>query len=194
MALRQEQQDPVTPSRRRITGLILMAMIVLGSLLVSSGVGSAYSCSGDYIADGTDWRDNQWFGDECSDKVGEMVRAIQVIVAESYPYCDPGDDDGWWGPNTKSGVICFQDYKGLTPDGIVGPNTWGQRATTPHTGLISELTGSGSGGGIYWFRTDWADDRFYFVVSTQYWYLFKYSCYDEYTLLHAGGPTYGGCT
>ena len=33
--------------------------------------------------------------------------------------------DGNFGPNTKAAVIEFQNDKTLTPDGLVGPDTWG---------------------------------------------------------------------
>ncbi|MXV18533.1 peptidoglycan-binding domain-containing protein [Deinococcus xianganensis] len=32
--------------------------------------------------------------------------------------------DGSFGPSTESAVKSFQTSKGLTADGIVGPNTW----------------------------------------------------------------------
>jgi len=34
--------------------------------------------------------------------------------------------DGIFGPNTQAAVIAFQRIFGLTPDGIVGPLTWGR--------------------------------------------------------------------
>jgi hypothetical protein len=36
---------------------------------------------------------------------------------------DPGAVDGAWGPKTQAAVIQFQKDKGLSQDGIVGPNT-----------------------------------------------------------------------
>ena len=36
---------------------------------------------------------------------------------------DPNGVDGMFGPGTESAVIAFQKSKGLTPDGMVGPNT-----------------------------------------------------------------------
>lgn len=36
---------------------------------------------------------------------------------------DPNGVDGMFGPGTEAAVIAFQKSKGLTPDGMVGPNT-----------------------------------------------------------------------
>jgi len=36
---------------------------------------------------------------------------------------DPNGVDGTFGPGTEAAVIAFQKSKGLTPDGMVGPNT-----------------------------------------------------------------------
>ncbi|URZ05236.1 Ig-like domain-containing protein [Clostridium felsineum] len=37
-----------------------------------------------------------------------------------------GNADGWFGQNTKNAIIKFQSAHGLSPDGIVGTNTWGK--------------------------------------------------------------------
>src|SRR5215510_7445548 len=36
---------------------------------------------------------------------------------------DPNGVDGTFGPGTEAAVKAFQQSKGLTPDGMVGPNT-----------------------------------------------------------------------
>jgi uncharacterized protein (TIGR02594 family) len=89
---------------------------------------------------------------------------------------DPGEIDGIWGRNTIAAVKHFQQQKGLTPDGIVGPRTtkalFGAKTPAVITnagseGLIlpwyeeakqlrgtKEIVGNGSNPVIL----DWADD------------------------------------
>lgn len=53
---------------------------------------------------------------------GESVKQIQSALAfGGYLQTSP---DGIYGPLTKQAVQRFQSDKGLTIDGIVGPNTW----------------------------------------------------------------------
>ena len=49
------------------------------------------------------------------------VRSLQQLLrARNHPVAVDGD----FGPMTESAVKAFQQSKGLTADGIVGPNTW----------------------------------------------------------------------
>jgi hypothetical protein len=124
-----------------------------------------------------------------------MLRAVQVIITESWPFvgdeelCGWPDDDGYWGPITKAAVACYQSYRGLSPDGVVGPMTWGAHDPT-HYALMGEIHYTGSSGGKAWYKTDWTYDRFYRLTSTQYWYIFKYSHPSQYTGMWAAGPDY----
>lgn len=53
---------------------------------------------------------------------GTDVKALQFLLkARTF---SAGDVDGVFGPDTKKAVEKFQRAKGLTVDGIVGPNTW----------------------------------------------------------------------
>jgi len=53
---------------------------------------------------------------------GNAVYALQrLLLNAGY---SPGTIDGAFGTNSKNAVIAFQGAKGLTKDGIVGPNTW----------------------------------------------------------------------
>jgi hypothetical protein len=54
---------------------------------------------------------------------GENVRTVQYLVtAQGHPTAV----DGVFGPATKTAVEAFQSSRGLSADGIVGPQTWPQ--------------------------------------------------------------------
>ena len=54
---------------------------------------------------------------------GEDVKAVQYLVtAHGHPTWVDGD----FGPATKAAVQAFQSSRGLSADGIVGPQTWPQ--------------------------------------------------------------------
>ena len=134
------------------TSRVLVAFaIVIATVAFSAPPAFAYNCYYDPWADGESWEDNRWWADGCYDKRGEMLRAVQLIVNETYTGqgCWAGTPDGKWGPTTRSGVICYQAWKGLTADGIVGGGTWGRRTHSPYTGLMSELN-------LFYVTSDWA--------------------------------------
>lgn len=54
---------------------------------------------------------------------GNEVRELQRLLLE-WGY-NPGPIDGIFGARTEQAVLQFQRDQGLTPDGIVGPKTWG---------------------------------------------------------------------
>lgn len=49
--------------------------------------------------------------------------------------------DGKFGPGTKAKVVAFQAANGLTPDGIVGDNTWSKLFTSAERSVIRFQTG-----------------------------------------------------
>lgn len=58
---------------------------------------------------------------------GDFVKELQGylnIAADRYPNINKLNVDGIFGPKTKAAVIEFQKLNDLTPDGIVGTNTW----------------------------------------------------------------------
>jgi peptidoglycan L-alanyl-D-glutamate endopeptidase CwlK len=66
------------------------------------------------------------------DSHGADVVALQrALKARGF---DPGVPDGDFGPGTEAAVIAFQKSEGLTPDGIVGPQTL-DRLGMPATAL-----------------------------------------------------------
>jgi hypothetical protein len=75
---------------------------------------------------------------------GAAVVELQTKL-NSHGAQPPLDTDGIFGPLTRNAVIAFQSSKGLVPDAIVGPLTWGELDKTPGGG--GGNGGGGSGGG-----------------------------------------------
>ena len=72
---------------------------------------------------------------------GDQVRVIQYYL-DVIGYFDPAVPvvpiDGVFGPETRQAVIDFQTSQGLTPDGIVGRNTW-NRMTAVYDDITRNL-------------------------------------------------------
>lgn len=56
--------------------------------------------------------------------VSEIVRAAQMLLIGRGWRCGPWGADGEFGPDTEDGVKRYQRSRGLTVDGIIGPETW----------------------------------------------------------------------
>src|SRR4051812_18385214 len=70
---------------------------------------------------------------------GSAVAQLQNLLRSKG--FNPGASDGVFGPKTRAAVIAFQRARGLTADGIVGPQTW--RALTSGSTAASVSTGGG---------------------------------------------------
>lgn len=58
---------------------------------------------------------------------GQQVRQLQYmlrVVSRFIPAVPSVNIDGIFGPATRAAVIAYQNFSGLSPDGIVGPVTW----------------------------------------------------------------------
>ena len=82
---------------------------------------------------------------------GSQVRRIQFwlsIVADFYPSLPKVSVDGIFGSATERAVRAFQQYFGLTVDGIVGPNTW-NKIYEVYTSSMAGVLPSGGVPGTY---------------------------------------------
>lgn len=66
------------------------------------------------------------------DDQGEPVRDIQDRLFALGFFASDRDRPGVFGEATRRAVVAFQDSKGLTPDGIVGPQTWSALVAAGH--------------------------------------------------------------
>ena len=55
-----------------------------------------------------------------------LTGADVVFVQKFIGPAKAGAADGDFGPNTRDGVLWYQRMRGITADGVVGPNTWAQ--------------------------------------------------------------------
>ena len=81
-------------------------------------------------------------GDQSDD-----VRRVQEILAEGGYYTGP--IDGVFGPDSEAAVRAYQEAHGLTVDGVVGPETWGNMHGDPQypnnsTGALGPKSSSGN--------------------------------------------------
>jgi peptidoglycan hydrolase-like protein with peptidoglycan-binding domain len=61
-----------------------------------------------------------------SDQQSVLIRSVQAgLRSLNYGQPDPVEATGFFGAVTERAVRSFQERKGLTVDGVVGPQTWG---------------------------------------------------------------------
>jgi Putative peptidoglycan binding domain len=117
------------PKRNR---LIQVALALAFVLLVSACGGDSDSGSSDSGGDSgsssespssgdSDSGDANSGGSDSSGPSSDEVKAIQTGL--NTVGCYTGEVDGDLGPNTEAGIRAFQAAKGLTVDGVVGPQT-----------------------------------------------------------------------
>jgi hypothetical protein len=66
--------------------------------------------------------------------VGQVVKELQTLLNKIQSALGRISEDGSFGQKTRLRVIEFQRSCGLTPDGIVGPGTWGRLLGTNGSG------------------------------------------------------------
>lgn len=106
------------PIARRLASTLAATVLAAGGVvattaLASSPADAAGSCvSYNYSQGGTS---------TCISYIQQMVNWQNNAYGVSAPHLAI---DGAFGPQTKAAVVAFQRNRGLTADGIVGPQTW----------------------------------------------------------------------
>jgi len=103
--------------RRLLAGPLVLIVMLTATMLASVPAGQAYS--------------GAFFHTQSTGNRGIDVQAIQYLLQQ---HGHSVTADGIFGSGTQSAVKSFQSSKGLTADGIVGPQTWGALAVTLRQG------------------------------------------------------------
>jgi hypothetical protein len=116
-------------------GVSLLACLLFTTHTTVPSIAHANGCN--TVAEGYHTKfSNSWpdWSNNCTVSEGNIsnfVYAIQLVLNESGTNdpqtgntCNAGTPDGNFGQNTYNAVVCFQKAMSLSPDGIVGPQTW----------------------------------------------------------------------
>jgi peptidoglycan hydrolase-like protein with peptidoglycan-binding domain len=106
----------------------------LGVVLLAGLMFTSYTNVGTAHASGCNNPATYSWSNNCQISEGNIsnyVYAIQNTIYETH-LCGTLTVDGNFGPITEAAVECFQKAKGLSQDGIVGPQTWGALYKTLH--------------------------------------------------------------
>lgn len=166
-----KKQNPM--KKRALVRLLIMVVLTVAAVLVAPGTALAVSPAACNTTATSSWTNN------CTvspGNISNMVVAIQYVVSGA---CGGSGltIDGDFGASTEHAVMCFQNQHGLTPDGIVGPNTWGK--------LQNQLTPASVMGNWAYFNANGQGAVFRQWIPSGIWYVFYP---DKYVQMNLNAP------
>ena len=112
-------------SLKRFLFLLSISVFLLAGLILTSSTkvsSTAFASGCNSVATGS-WSNNCTVSEG---NISNFVYAIQTAIDDSSGNNCFASVDGNFGSSTFTAVKCFQTAKGISPDGIVGPVTWGK--------------------------------------------------------------------
>lgn len=145
-----------------LLSVVVITCVAFAAFLTQgSSTASASGCN--TVATGS-WSNNCTVSEG---NISNFVIAIQTAINESGTGCSAGTVDGDFGPKTFAAIECFQSKKGLSVDGIVGPQTWGALYKMLKFGFSSE------GADFYYIGSTHFDDFVRFTSSGEWFVWFN---------------------
>lgn len=173
---------------RRFATLLSASLLVAAGVVTAPALATSASAANTFHPSGcTDYFINSW-SSSCWQGQYYVNQAVSVYaiqyVLEDLKF-SPGAIDCQYGPNTDKAMIRFQQFHGLTADGIAGPSTLGHMQSHLVNSGVSDVNGTyynvGSDGVRFW-KQDKSP-----TVFRDYWYVLMHTSKQHgYVAMGAG--------
>ncbi len=141
----------VKPAKRAVLLCVLVTILVLSTFTLASAHPLSYYWDGDYVG----------YGHVTS---GGYVLGVQWNLWAHNINLGSSGVDGYFGSYTYNGVRSYQSMHGLSVDGVVGPQTWGNMRAH----LICNYT-TGTHMYYYFYAPDY-NKQAYYVWDGCWWH------------------------